>query len=194
MRWTELCGIPLNLCCLVRQRGLGHRPRAGAHSMLDTVIRGATVADGSGNAPFTGDVGIDVAGALPRWAASLARPGARSMRKALSSPPAGWTRTRTMTARSPGTLYLPPPPSMATTAVMGNCGGLCAREARAARLAHQRDGRRGGHSRQRAERRYRGPGRASEYFLTRWLRNRARAGSWAQVPHSAVRTYVMASG
>jgi N-acyl-D-amino-acid deacylase len=90
--------------------------------MLDTVIRGATVVDGSGNAPFTGDVGIQGG----RIAAVGGKLGAArreiDARGALVTP--GWVDVHThYDGQVTWDPYLSPSTQHGvTTAVMGNCG------------------------------------------------------------------------
>lgn len=90
--------------------------------MLDTVIRGATVVDGSGNAPFTGDVGIrdgriaDVGGKLGAARREI------DARGAIVTP--GWVDVHThYDGQVTWDPYLSPSSQHGvTTAVMGNCG------------------------------------------------------------------------
>jgi N-acyl-D-amino-acid deacylase len=90
--------------------------------MLDTVIRGATVVDGSGNAPFTGDVGIQGG----RIAAVGGKLGAArreiDARGAIVTP--GWVDVHThYDGQVTWDPYLSPSTQHGvTTAVMGNCG------------------------------------------------------------------------
>ncbi|MCJ0765593.1 N-acyl-D-amino-acid deacylase family protein [Variovorax terrae] len=90
--------------------------------MLDTVIRGATVVDGSGGAPFTGDVGLkdgliaQVGGKLGAARREIDAAGA------LVTP--GWVDVHThYDGQATWDPYLSPSTQHGvTTAVMGNCG------------------------------------------------------------------------
>ena len=185
MRWTELCGIAFLLSC-----PSAFRP-VPCGMLLDTVIRGATVVDGGGNAPFTGDVGIE-GGRITAVGGKLGAARREIDAQAPSSPRLGG---RAYPLRRPGHLGPLPFPFHPAWRDHGRHGqlrrGLCAREARAARLAHQRDG---------------GvediPGSVlSEGIQWAWESfpeyldagcETARAlDVGTQVPHSAVRTYVM---
>ncbi len=76
---------------------------------------------------------------------------------------------------------------------MGNCGvGFAPRGPRPARVAHRADGGRGGHPRRGAERGHRvGVGDASPSSSTSWTAAATSMDLGTQVPHGAVRGYVM---
>jgi N-acyl-D-aspartate/D-glutamate deacylase len=148
--------------------------------MLDTVIRGGTVVDGSGQPSFVGDVGIQDG----RIAAVGGKLGAAKReidaQGAIVTP--GWVDVHThYDGQVTWDPYLSPSTHHGvTTAVMGNCGvGFAPVKPEPARMADQRDGGGGRHSRHGAQRRHPvGPGRAFRNTWTRWPPNRVR-WTWA---------------
>ena len=90
--------------------------------MFDTVIRGGTVVDGSGNAPFTGDVGIRD-GRIAQVGGKLG-PARRDIDATGAIVTPGWVDVHThYDGQVTWDPYLSPSTQHGvTTAVMGNCG------------------------------------------------------------------------
>ncbi len=81
---------------------------------VDLVIRGGTVVDGTGAAPFAGDVAITGGRIAAVGEGSRGTRARRSTRAACWSRPASSTSTRTTTARSPGRTACCPRPRTAS--------------------------------------------------------------------------------
>ena len=91
--------------------------------MLDLLIRGARIVDGTGAPSFTGDVGVRDGRVVAVGTRRRSRAGAPSTPTVSSSRPGSSTSTRTTTRRRCGTPALTPSPLHGVTTVIGgNCG------------------------------------------------------------------------
>ena len=162
--------------------------------MHDLVIRGGTIVDGTGAPALRAPTSRSTAVRIAAVGAVAGAAGARSTRAACSSRPAGSTCTRTTTARSPGIRSWRRRAGTASRRWSWATAASASRRVRPRRrrLPDRADGRRRGHPRHGARTRAStGAGSPSPSTSTRSSGMPRALDVAAQVPHCALRAYVM---